>query len=158
MHLARIHPYNNPVHYALLTLSHYCVMEPAGLYSYNTTVHHEPYHHHTMVWHSGQVRLCEISDWVARCLQCPHIQNWYSRIGRPVTMQVGYLVSQLGHTVALGEMGGKQIVLTLLLWSSTHQPILHPITQVHAINHRPNSWPQNVHHQRLFSSPMDFWV
>ena len=63
---------------------------------------------YTGVWHRGQVCRWEISVSKARCLQALHIQNWYSIRGRPVTIQAGNLVSQLGQEKDLFKTRNKQ--------------------------------------------------
>lgn len=51
--------------------------------------------HATGLWHSGQKLCLRISFSSAQCLHTLHIQNWYSWIGRPVTMHMGNFPSDL---------------------------------------------------------------
>lgn len=51
--------------------------------------------HATGLWHSGQKLYLRISFSTAQCLHTLHIQNWYSWMGRPVTMHMGNFPSEL---------------------------------------------------------------
>lgn len=54
--------------------------------------------HATGLWHSGQKLYLRISFSTAQCLHTLHIQNWYSWMGRPVTMHMGNFPSELKDT------------------------------------------------------------
>lgn len=51
--------------------------------------------HATGLWHRGQKLYFRISFSTAQCLHTLHIQNWYSWMGRPVTMHMGNFPSEL---------------------------------------------------------------